>query len=204
MKKIQLILMVLIVFNSCKKTQPSPIDTHEIITALFSGDLAYETTAYVEKYWRIVGNRGFDSSIYKIKTELEKSGYVNEDEAPANTRLTYRIEKRPLRSPTWEPVDATLAFADENEPILEFSSNRNMVAINSFSTPNEGITAEVIYIEDIAKLKDAAIKNKIVFVETSPGRVFEQAVKNGGALGIISYSNPEYLQPQKKHNFNTV
>ena len=46
---------------ACK--QPKKINSNafsdEIIKA-FNGDLAYETTAFVEKYWRVVGNTGFN------------------------------------------------------------------------------------------------------------------------------------------------
>ncbi|WAC00934.1 hypothetical protein N7U66_11970 [Lacinutrix neustonica] len=70
-----------------------------------------------------------------------------------------------------------------------------MVALNSYSTTKEGVTAEVVYIKDLKTLKEQNLKGKIVFVESSPASVFQKAVIEGGALGVLSYSNPNYLQP---------
>ncbi|MGJ8658306.1 MAG: M28 family metallopeptidase [Cellulophaga fucicola] len=172
-------------------------DYTQIITKEFTGDLAYSTTAFVEKYWRVVGNTGFNKSIHYVAAELEKAGYVLQEKATENTILTYRIEKRPLKQPTWESVDASLTIKGDDLPLLQNSTNSNMIALNSYSTPENGVTAEVIYIDDISKLKDTDVKGKIVFVETSPARVFNTAIVKGGAAGILSYNNPSYLQPEK-------
>ncbi len=72
-----------------------------------------------------------------------------------------------------------------------------MIALNSFSTPTDGITAEVIHVKTKEDLEKANLKGKIVFMETSPRRIFKTAVTEKGALGILSYSNPSYLQPEK-------
>ncbi|MCL5246402.1 M28 family metallopeptidase [Cellulophaga sp. 20_2_10] len=172
-------------------------DYTEIITTEFTGELAYSTTAFVEKYWRVVGNTGFNASIHKIAKSLEKAGYVLQEKADENTILTYRIEERPLENPTWESIDATLTIKGDDLPLLQNSTNSNMIALNSYSTPEQGVTAEVIYIDDVSKLKDTDVKGKIVFVETSPARVFNTAIVKGGAAGILSYNNPDYLQPEK-------
>ncbi|WBU90531.1 M28 family peptidase [Cellulophaga omnivescoria] len=210
-KKIALICVLVSLF-SCKPTLTktavikkqntvvnkfADTDYTEIVTKEFTGSLAYNTTAFVEKYWRVVGNTGFNKSIHYVANELEKAGFVLQEKATENTVLTYRIEKRPLEQPTWESVDASLTIQGENLPLLQNSTNSTMIALNSYSTPENGVTAEVIYIADVSKLKDTNVKGKIVFVETSPARVFNTAVVKGGAAGILSYSNPSYLQPEK-------
>jgi Zn-dependent M28 family amino/carboxypeptidase len=169
----------------------------DVINEEFTGDLAYETTAFVEKYWRVVGNTGFNKSIYFIAEHLEKSGFVLEDKASSTDRFTYRIEKRPLDKPTWEIVDANLSIVGEDKPLLTQATNSNMVALNSYSTPTDGVSAEVIYVKDIKKTKDLDIKGKIVFAEANPYRVFYEAVVKGGAIGILTYDMPSYLQPEK-------
>ena len=90
-----------------------------VITS-FSGDLAYETTAFVEQYWRVVGNTGFNESIFFIAKHLENAGFVLEEKSKPNNRLTYRIEKRPLKNPTWEMVDALITFNSKEAPILDY------------------------------------------------------------------------------------
>ena len=121
------ILLILILFVGCNssnvtiKKQSSKTDKKDyfkLVENEFSGDLAYQTTAFVEKYWRVVGNKGFDASIYEIEKELIRAGFINEDKATSETILTYRIEKRPLKNPTWEPVSATVMINGEDKPLL--------------------------------------------------------------------------------------
>ena len=104
LKKIYLLSIILLLI-SCKKEKVVPVlntsNYFDVLNEEFTGDLAYETTSFVEKYWRVVGNTGFNKSVYKIAEELEKSGFVKEDSATSNDILTYRIEKRPLKNPTW-------------------------------------------------------------------------------------------------------
>jgi hypothetical protein len=199
-KKIIPFLFLSILFSSCKKEHPlklTPDNYKTVINNEFTGDLAFETTSFVEKYWRVVGNTGFNKTIYKIASDLEKAGFTLEENATENERLTYRIEKRPLTKPTWESVDAQITLNNEKTPLLQHATNRNMIALNSYSTPKEGITAEVIQIKDFKKRAKLAIEGKIVFAETSPSQIFKTAIIEGKAAGIITYNNPDYLQPEK-------
>jgi hypothetical protein len=200
-KKSILLFLFSLGFANCQKNPTvvllKPSNYSEVLNQEFTGELAFKTTSYVEQYWRVVGNTGFNKSIYKIAEELEKAGFIKEENASAEEKISYRIEKRALQNPTWESVNAIVTIEGSAVPLLQHVSNRNMIALNSFSTPKEGITAEVIYIEDLKKLKTTDVKGKIVFVETSPSRVFKTAITKGKAAGIISYSNPSYLQPEK-------
>jgi aminopeptidase YwaD len=199
-KKLILLLFIAVLFNNCKNDELEALNTSnysDIINQEFTGDLAFETTSFVEKYWRVVGNIGFNKSIYKIAEELEKVGYILEEKASEEEILTYRIEKRPLKKPTWEAVNALVSINNEKEPLLQHASNRNMIALNSYSTPKEGILAEVIYIKDIKNIAKIDVKGKIVFAETSPSRIYKAAIVAGKAAGIMTYNNPDYLQPEK-------
>ncbi len=165
----------------------------EIIRPDFDGELAYETTAFVEQYWRVAGNTGFNKSVFWIAEHLEKSGYVLESKAKDTDRLTYRIEKRAMDNPTWEPVSASLYIKGEKEPLLLSATNRNMTYLNSVSTPKSGLTAEVVSLDDNP---NGNIKGKIVYTESRAGKYYDKMVAEG-ALGIITYNNPSYLQPEK-------
>lgn len=197
MKNINVLVWFLALTLGCsQESDKKGSDYFEIIRPEFTGDLAYETTAFVEQYWRVAGNTGFNKSIYWITGHLEKAGYVLESDAKENDRLTYRIEKRSMENPTWEPVSASLQIIGEEKPLLVSETNRNMTYLNSHSTPKEGITAEVIYIDDADDIDNFDITDKIVFAETSAGSLYENLVSKG-ALGIITYNNPSYLQPEK-------
>ncbi|WP_272150822.1 M28 family peptidase [Tenacibaculum aiptasiae] len=200
-KNTLLVMLFVIAFIACKQEKEiqvlKPSNYFDVLNKEFTGDLAYETTSFVEKYWRVVGNTGFNKSVFRIAEELEKAGFVKEENATSKDSLTYRIEKRPLEKPTWESVDATVKIVGDNTPLLQHSTNRNMIALNSYSTPKGGVTAEVVYVKDLKKLKTLDIKGKIVFAETHPYRIFNQAIVESGVAGLITYSNPKYLQPEK-------
>jgi aminopeptidase YwaD len=200
LKKSIIALFVATFFTNCENEKPLELNSSnyaDIINQEFTGDLAFETTSFVEKYWRAVGNTGFNKTIYKIAEELENAGYILEENATEKDILTYRIEKRALQKPTWESVNASILIEGEIESLLQHSTNRNMIALNSYSTPKEGITAEVVYIDDVQKLSTMDVKGKIVFAETSPYQIFKAAIVDGKAAGIITYDNPAYLQPEK-------
>jgi len=196
-----ILLLLLATLLACKPSATDPANPaaayFELVRPEVTGDLAYETTAYVEQFWRLAGNAGFDSSIYRIVRELDKAGYVLEDIASANDRLTYRIEHRPLDRPTWEPLDGALTIAGADEPILKFAANRNMLPIYTSSTPAAGITGEVVLIDNAESITSGSLKGKIALLDTNPRSAFEKAVLTGGALAILTYDMPAYLQPEK-------
>lgn len=196
MKKQLFFLCFLILTLGCSQEQvpqQTSDDYFKIIRPEFNGELAYETTAFVEQYWRVAGNTGFNKSVYWIAERLEKSGYVLESKATDTERLTYRIEKRAMANPTWEPVSASLHIEGEKDPLLLSSTNRNMTYLNSASTPKEGVTAEIVNLDTDTK---SSIKGKIVYTESRAGKFYEKMVTEG-ALGIVTYNNPSYLQPEK-------
>lgn len=168
----------------------------KLVRPEFDGTLAYNTTDFVSQYWRVPGNTGFNNSVDWITTELQKAGYVLQSEAQSTDRRTYRIESRPMDRPTWEPVSAQLNIVGESTPLLVSSKNRNMTYLNSFSTPKGGITAEVIYIKPDDDLSSMDLIGKVVFMESGIRSVYKQLLENG-VLGVLSYDNPDYLQPEK-------
>ncbi|MGB0526079.1 MAG: M28 family peptidase [Flammeovirgaceae bacterium] len=159
------------------------------VTSNFDKEAAFQTTAYVEKFWRVEGNAGFDSSIYYVAQLLEKAGYVKEDQAVKADRLTYRIEKYPMRNPAWEPVSARLNIDGETADLLNFETNRNMLAINSHGTHGKTIEAEVVH------YSAADIKGKVIYGEMHVRSLHRIAVA-GGAIGVLAYQMPHYTKPQ--------
>lgn len=196
-KNVLIVLICSLILSSCKSQSISNDTYFDIVRPSFNGEKAFETTAYVEQFWRIPGNTGFNNSIHRIIENLEAAGYINEDKANENTRLVYRLETRPMEGPTWEPVNAELSIVGNSQPLLKFDSNRNMIFQYSASTPIEGVVADVIYIESLDDFKTKDVGGKIVFAEMSPYRLYDAAITQGNAVGIITYNNPDYLQPEK-------
>jgi len=158
---------------------------------------AYETTAFVEKYFRVPGNTGFNASIHYVENILKKAGFVEQKKNEFEDPLTYRIEKRAMKNNTWEPVDANIDIVGEAQPLISYKTNRNMIPINCSSTPADGITANVVYIEKIApaEIEKMDLKGKILFSENNPSRLLQIATK-AGAIGVLGYSMPKYTQPE--------
>ncbi len=196
-----LFLLLIISFGASAQSEPTLKKYYDRIRAAFQEQNAFETVAYVEQRWRLPGNIGFNESIYYVENILKKAGYINEAVAKTSDHLTYRIEKRPMRRKTWEPVDAVVEIVGEKEPLLSFKTNRNMLAINSASTTAEGIEAELLYLPktsaDVLALHD--LQGKIVFSDQSVSQV-DRAVAGKGAIGVIGYSIPAYTQPEKHPN----
>ncbi len=189
-------------FCAFMATAQQPFEKHYIdLRKEFSAENAYTTTAFVEQRWRLAGNKGFDESIYYVEEILKQAGYTKEVNGETDGPLTYRIETRAMKRPTWEPVSASLTLHGENVPLLQFSTNRNMLAINSASTPPHGITAEVIDVGRGRKedFEGKDVKGKIVLAESGAYRLYQLAIEKG-AVGVLAYSMPNYNQPTKHIN----
>lgn len=176
-------------------------ELHAKVLPRFSGDSAFATVAYLDQFVRWPGNRGFDASIAHIVERLEAAGYVREGSANVG-RLSYRVERYPMAQPAWEPIDAALSIEGEDAPVLQFASNRNMLATNSYATVPGGVWAELVDAGGgtPAELDAANVRGKIVFAETGVGRLFSEAVLRRGAIGVLGYSLPAYLQPERNRN----
>ena len=170
-----------------------------LVRERYSGDRAKETVAFLDQYARWPGNRGFNASIAHVVERLQSAGYVPEAQAKANDRLTYRIENYPMLAPAWEPTGGSLSIVGEAAPVLQFATNRNMLANNSYATPSAGVEAELADAGDgsAAALDSVHVRGKIVLARMNVGRLFSEAVVKRGALGVIAYSLPAYLQPAK-------
>jgi aminopeptidase YwaD len=162
---------------------------------------AYKTVGFVEQRWRIAGNTGFNESIFYVEKILQDAGFKKETKGETDGPLTYRVETRQMKKPTWEPVNASLSIVGDETQLLQFATNRNMLAINSASTSLEGTTAEVM---DVGKgtekdFEGKDVKGKIVFGEAYIAGLYNTAIKKG-AVGVLAYSIPDYNQPEKYTN----
>ncbi|HVZ49336.1 MAG TPA: M28 family peptidase, partial [Gemmatimonadaceae bacterium] len=180
------------------------------VRPLLSGARALETVAYMDRFVRWPGNPGFDSSALHVAAGLAAAGYVEQSRATPSDRLTYRIERYPMNGPAWMPRAASLRLAAggpgaadrirrDAPAVLDFATNRNMVATNSFSTPDSGVNAEVVRVAALtpAVLDSARVAGRIVMADAPVSRLFTEAVVKRGAIGVLAYAMPPYTQPEK-------
>ncbi len=178
---------------------PQIASAFALVRGELSGERALATVAAVEGKWRLPGNTGFNESIDHIVAQLRGAGYVEEGSTAATAPLVYRVERRPMAALAWEPVDASLTIVGADSALLRFATNRNMLAINSASTPAGGIEAEVV---DAGRgtpeeLDARSVRGRVVLAEAPVGRLYTEAVVRRGAVGVLSYNLPAYLQPER-------
>ena len=163
-----------------------------------SGDRALATTAFVAQYWRVAGNTGFNATIARVAGILDSAGFVLEARAKPTDRLTYRIEHRPMREPTWEPVDGALTIVGQPVPVLRYATNRHMLGMYSVSTPTGGVEAELVDVGKgtAADLAGKDVSGRIVLGDMSLPALWTEMVRKRGALGVLAYSMPAYTRPE--------
>lgn len=162
------------------------------------GQRAFQTTAFVEQFWRVPGNTGFDTTVHYVTQLLEKAGFVPEGTGREGQPF-YRIERYPMNRLTWDPIDARLQILGQDTALLNYQARRHMITINSFSTPPGGLEAEVVYLEgcEEADFQGKDLTGKIVMADCHCYPLFKTAVEKYGAIGIMGYSIPSYNQPEK-------
>ncbi len=163
------------------------------------GTRAHRTVEYVQRFFRLPGNRGFDAAIDTVAALLRAAGYAREDSAPASARLVYRIESRQMANPAWTPIRASLTLAGQQTPLQQFSTNLNMIAINSGSTPEGGITADVVDVGAGSEAEFAAVnvRGRIALSTGTARQVFPRAMQ-AGAIGVLNTQKlPAYNQQAK-------
>lgn len=202
MKLKTILPLFLLILSTVSFAQNAPLQKitdpyFKLVRPEFKGDLAYETVAFVEQYWRVAGNTGFNNTVYQIAEKLEAAGYVLEEKATDSDRFTYRIETREMRQPTWEPVSSSLKIVGKDEYLLSSETNRNMIYMYSSSTPSVGVKGEVVYISTKEELDSKEISGKILFSDQLGYRTLQSAIKDKGAIGVLTYDMPVYLQPEK-------
>ena len=169
------------------------------VTRELSGERAKTTVGFVEQFFRLPGNHGYDASIDTVAALLSIAGYVPEARAKATDRLVYRVESRPMTAPAWTPDDASLTIVGRVRPLQSWATNHNMIAINSWSTPDSGVTARVI---DVGAGTDADLAKQdltgaIALVDGNFRSVYPKALQRG-AIGILATQKlPAYNQQNK-------
>ena len=182
-----------------QRVVPPAIDRYfGLARAEYSGERARQLIAYMGGWFRLPGNTAFDASIDRVVSQLRSAGYVREDSAGPSAHLVYRVEHRPLRGPAWDLQDASLTIVGDRTPLLQLATNLNMLAINSYSTPDSGLVAELV---DAGKgtsveLDRVNVKGRVVLADAAVAQLFTEAVQKRGAVGVLAYRMPAYTKPE--------
>jgi hypothetical protein len=169
----------------------------ELAQEVVSGERAREMVASMDPSYRVPGNQAFAASIHGVVAALEEVGYAAEEEA-GDHPLTFRIERRAMSRPAWDPIHASLGIVGEPDPLMTLSSNINLMAAYSHSTPGSGIEADLV---DVGRgspqdYEGIDVRGKIVMGDGSPGQLFRRAVQEHGALGVLAYRLSAFNRPE--------
>lgn len=144
----------------------------------FEPGVAMETVTYMQQFWRIAGNPGFNSSIDFIRTRLAEGG------------VHATIAEFKGEGHGWAPVSLTLGTFKGDE-------FRVSLAINSFSTAGD-VRLPLIDVGEGTRDADyegKAVKGALVLASARARSVWEHAVVTRGAAGIVSSYVPAYNRP---------
>ena len=155
---------------------------------------AMDVVSFMQQYWRIAANPGFNASIDHLRDRLIAAGF---NAANASDGAAVRIDEFPNNGRGWDYRVGTVEFEGAAEPLLSREQDRVSLAINSFSTPPDGVRAALVDVGGgaAADFANKEIKGTVVLGDAPLGRLWQDAVKRRGAAGVISTEIARYIRP---------
>ena len=156
------------------------------------GRAAMDVVRFMDQYWRIAGNPGFNASVDRIRDGLQKAG------------LSPRVEEDAATARGWDYQAGTVSFADTGEVLLSRETDHVSLCINSFSTAG-AIEAPLVDVGagTPADFDAKSIKGAVVLGSAPVQRLWQLAVKDRGAAGVISTSIAPYIRPEDPAQFTS-
>ena len=154
------------------------------------GAAAMDVVRFMDQYWRVSGNPGFNASVDHIRDGLKAAG------------VPHRVEEFIPRGRGWDYQAGTISFADTGEVLLSREGDRLSLCINSFSTP--GVAEASLVDVGAGAPADYAgkdVKGAVVLGSASVGQLWQQGVKARGAIGVISTAIAPYIRPDDPARF---
>ena len=157
----------------------------DALWASYDRTAAMDHVRFISQYWRLAGNPGYNATVDRIQARLKSAGIATSvDEYPTG--------------PAWDHSAASLAVIRQGAPdevVLSKEKDRLTLCINSFPTPEGGVTGRLVDVGKGSEQDYAGkdLKGAIVLGDTDAGALFRRAVVTGGAAGVISTTLPGYL-----------
>ncbi len=171
----------------------------------FQPSRAMEVVTFMDHYWRVAGNAGFNASADHIRAGLLQSGFTDGKAGGAASSRTW-IEEYPNGGNGWELVKAEMTIVEAAggkvpeavfDPVIDYIA----LAMNSFSTPAGGVVAPLIYVgggAEAANYASVDVKGAVVLADGNLRGVWQEAVRNRGAIGVVlATTPPAYTRPDK-------
>lgn len=165
---------------------PAAERAYQAVATRFDRTAAVDVVRFMQQYWRIASNPGFNASIDHIRNGLERAKLP-----------VVRVEEYKGSAPGWDYTVGSLTIAGDSTPVLSKERDRVSLAINSFSTPAEGLTTRIVDVGTgaAADFESRDVKGAVVLGDAPLGLLWREAVRNRGAAGVISTQVASYVRP---------
>ena len=171
---------------------------YRALDAAFESKVAMDTVLYMDQFWRIAGNPGFNKSQDYILASLKEAGIVA------------RVVEFPNAGHGWELVEGGWATVSRNARkewgriARDYLPFHNAVAINSFSTPRADAPLGNRYpLIDVGEgtndtdYEGKSVKGAVVLASAAARAVWPLAITKYGAAGLMSFYVPSYNRPDE-------
>lgn len=189
-----------------KLLPPRAETVYRALVRQFQPARAMEVVTFMDRYWRVAGNTGYDASLNHIREGLASAGFAEARTASGPAASRWWIEEYPNGGNGWEPRKAEMTIVESAagktpervfDPVIDYIA----LCLNSFSTPPGGVTARLVDVGnggDAASYGSVDVKGAVVLGSAGMRLLWKEAVRNRGAIGVISAEPPEfYTRPDE-------
>jgi aminopeptidase YwaD len=174
---------------------PGAERAYRAVDPAFDERAAMEVVAFMQQFWRVAGNPGYNASIDEIGRRLEGAGFTRAG-AGLGGGAFQRTDEYRDGGRGWDHSRATVAIEGAGAPVFSREKDRVALAINSFSTAGE-VALPLIDVgggtaQDYAG-KD--LEGAVVLGDAGLGSLWREAVGKRGAAGVISTEIAPYIRP---------
>lgn len=167
------------------------------VSSHFDKAEALALVAEIDPYYRMRGNQGYIRSLEACYRVLKEAGFQSPGVNGGAGDLVEFVDYGPVK-PAWTPFSASLEIYSPDVGVLhsfetEAGVERTFLCGNSFPTRPEGTVAPLVQYEHNKPVESYA--GTIVYGRLQAEALFERAVQQGGALGVISSYLPSYNEP---------
>jgi hypothetical protein len=176
---------------------------HAVLSNRFDPQNARALVAFMDRYWRLAGNSGFNASLDEIRRQLVQGGFESATDMRQNVdEARVWVEEYPNEGHGWDHAEArvTMIGGDgvPDEVLLSRERHRVTLAINSFSTPVGGFVGPVVDVGGGTRAADYEgkdVSGTVVVGDGQIGEIWKQAVLERGAAGVISTEIDPFVSP---------